>query len=314
MILITGATGFVGRRLISVLASDADLQIRVLLRAGVGADHLPRNVPVHLMMGELSDRDSLLAAMDGVHTIFHLIGTDTRGRHTDLEGVDIASTRALVEAALAARVGRLIYVSRIGADRASAFPMLRAKGEIEDIIRGSGLSYTILRSSVLFGQGDRFTENMAMLIRSFPAYFVPGDGDSTFQPLWVNDLATCLAMSLEDLDLIDAIISLGGPEILTYRRIVMRVMHTIKSSRPIVGVPLLALQGVGWFLDGLFARWPFTERWIELLAANQTADLGMIERHFGFRPSALDVAVLEQYMRGRGYPLALLRYIVTSRW
>lgn len=314
MILVTGATGFVGRKLVAVLAEDAHLQVRVLLRPGGGAERLPRSVPLHLMMGELSDPDSLLAAMDGVHTIFHLIGTDTRGRHANLEAVDVSSTRSVVEAALAARVGRLIYVSRIGADRASAFPILRAKGEIEDIIRASGLGYTIFRSSILFGQGDRFTENLAMLIRSFPAFLVPGDGESTFQPLWVNDLVTCLAMSLEDLDLVDAVVSLGGPEILTYRRIVMRIMHTINSGRPIVGVPLLLLQSIGWFLDGLFARWPFTEQWIQLLAANQTADLGTVERSFGFRPSALDVGLLTRYMKDRRYFFALLRYIFTLRW
>jgi NADH dehydrogenase len=125
--------------------------------------------------------------MDGVHTIFHLVGTDTRGRHARLADGDVAAPRTLVEAALTARVGRIVYVSRIGADRASAYQILRTKGEVEDIIRSSGLAHTVFRTSVLFGKGDRFTEHIAMLARSFPIYFVPGEGDSTFQPLWVDD-------------------------------------------------------------------------------------------------------------------------------
>jgi len=314
MILVTGATGFVGRRLVGALAGEANLKVRVLLRPGSSGDRLPRGIPLNVMMGTLTDPDSLVAAMDGVHTIFHLAATDTRGRHAQLETVDISGTKAIVDAAQAARVGRIIYVSRIGADRGSAFPLLRAKGEIEDLIRSSGLAYTVFRSSVLFGQGDQFSEHIAMLVRAFPTYFVPGDGEATFQPLWVEDLISCLVMSLENLDLIDTTLALGGPEILTYRRIVMRIMHAIRSPRPIIGTPLLIHSATAWFLDGLFARWPFTERWIDLLSSNQTAEVGIVERHFGFRPAALDIGLIDRYMRGRRYGLNLMRYIFTQRW
>ncbi|HEC21323.1 MAG TPA: NAD-dependent epimerase/dehydratase family protein [Chloroflexi bacterium] len=314
MILVTGATGFVGRHLVRRLAGDAGLQVRVLLRPGSDTTRLPRGVPVHAMVGKITDVDSLLAAMDGVHTVFHLVGTETRGRHAQLEDVDIASIHAVVEAGLAARIGRLIYVSRVGADRASAFPVLRAKGEIEDVIRRSGLAYTIFRSSVLFGKGDRFSEHIAMLARAFPVYFVPGDGEMILQPLWVEDLVTCLAMSLEDLSLIDATLSLGGPELLSYRRVVLRVMHAARSRRPIIGLPLLVNQAGAWFLDGLFARWPFTEYWIEMLSTNQTSELGTIERVFGFRPATFDIGLLDRYMENRRYALELLRYIFTQRW
>jgi NADH dehydrogenase len=314
MILVTGATGFVGRHLVASLAGDANLKLRVLLRPGGSAERLPRGIPVHAMMGNIRDPDSLLAAMDGVHTIIHLVGTDTRGRHADLNDIDVASTKAIVEAAQAARVGRIIYVSRVGADRGSAFPILRAKGEIEEIIRSSGIAHTIFRTSVLFGQDDHFSEHIAMLIRAFPVFLVPGDGESTFHPLWVEDLVTCLAMSLEDLDLIDTTISLGGPEILSYRRIAMRIMHALGSPRPIVGVPLLIHKAGAWFLDGLFARWPFTERWIDLISANQTAEMGTIERHFGFRPAALDIGLIDKYMQGKRYGFRLLRYIFSQNW
>lgn len=314
MILITGATGFIGRRLVKRLAGDAQLRVRVLLRPGTRADRLPKGVPIHTMIASLDDPDSLLAAMDGVHTVFHLVGTDTRGRHAGLQTIDVAGTRAIVEAALTARAGRIIYVSRIGADRSSAYPILRAKGEMEEAIKASGLAYTIFRSSVLFGRGDRFSEHIGMLARSFPVFFVPGDGEATFQPLWVDDLVTCLAMSLEDLDLVDSTMSLGGPEILTYRRIVMRIMHVSGSQRPIMGLPLLAHRALGWYLDGLFARWPFNEAWIDLLSSNQTAELGTIERHFGFRPSSLDMGLIDQYMRNRHYALELMRFVLTHRW
>jgi uncharacterized protein YbjT (DUF2867 family) len=314
MILVTGATGFVGRHLVQHLTIDAGLRARVLLRPGSDINRLPRPLTVHTVVGDITDANTLLAALDGIHTVFHLVGTETRGRHARLNDVDVAGAKAVVDAALAANVGRIIYVSRLGAERASAFPVLRAKGEIEDYIRNSGLAYTIFRPGVLFGQGDRFSENIAMLVRAFPFYPVPGDGQTVLQPLWVNDLVTCLVMSLENFDLIDTVVTIGGPEFLTYRRLVMRIMHTINASRPIIGVPVLAHRSLSWFLDGLFARWPLTEQWSEMLSTPQTAEMGAIERLFGFRPTAFDVALLSGYMEHRHYALELLRYVTTRHW
>ncbi len=314
MILVTGATGFVGRSLVRRLAGDAGLRVRVLIRPGRDIDRLPRGVPLHAMIGDLSDPDSLAAAMEGVHTVFHLVGTEMRGRHAQLQTVDIPMAKAVVDAALAAHVGRLITVSRVGADRASAFPVLRAKGEIEDVIRHSGLAYTIFRTGVLFGEHDHFSEHMAMLARSFPVYFVPNDGEQVFQPLWVEDLVTCLAMSLEDLDLIDEVIAVGGPELLSYRRMILRVMYAIGAQCLIVGLPLLIHRAGAWFLDGLFARWPFTEHWVEMLSTPQTTELGTIERHFGFRPASFDIGLIDKYLRSRRHRWEMLRYIFTTRW
>lgn len=314
MILVTGATGFVGRHLVRHLTIDAGLRVRVLLRPGGDVNRLPRPLTVHTMVGEIADPDTLRAAMEGIHTVFHLVGTETRGRHARLDDVDVASAKAVVDAALAARVGRIITVSRLGAERASAFPVLRAKGEIEEYIRNSGLAYTIFRPGVLFGQGDRFSENIAMLLSTLPLYLVPGDGETVFQPLWVNDLAACLVMSLEDFDLIDTIVTIGGPEFLTYRRLLMRIMHTINVNRPIIGVSVLAHRSLAWFLDGLFARWPLTEQWSEMLSTTQTAEMGSIERLFGFRPAAFDVALLSGYMEHRHYALDLAHYVSTRYW
>jgi NADH dehydrogenase len=176
------------------------------------------------------------------------------------------------------------------------------------------LAYTILRTGVLFGEGDCFSEHIAMLARAFPVFFVPHDGEQVLQPLWVDDLVTCLAMSLQDLDLIDEMIAVGGPELLTYRRVVMRVMYAARARRPIVGLPMLLHRAGAWFLDGLFERWPFTEFWVEMLSTNQTAGLGTIERQFGFRPAKFDIGLIDRYLQRPGQQLGLLRYIFSRHW
>lgn len=312
MILVTGATGYIGMHLVRRLSLEPGMRLRVLLRPGQTFPQVPGDAIIHTVSCELEDYASILQAMESAHTVYHLLGTDTRGRHAELDRIDIAGTRIVVEAALEAKVGRFLAVSRIGADRNSAYDLLRTKGEIEDIIKGSGLAYTILRSSLLFGQNDRFTENIAMLLKAFPAYLLPGEGEMILQPLWVEDLVTCLMMALQDIDLIDRTLSLGGPELLTFRRIVMRVMRASNIRRPLLNLPLLVHKGGAWFLDGLFVRWPFTEHWIELLLGSQTAELGNIERRFGFRPAALDVGLIDGYMAERRYLVAFLRYILSA--
>lgn len=314
MILVTGSTGFIGSRLVLRLAGENKLRVRVLLRPGADTKLLPRGIPVYVMTADLDNIAALTTALDGVHTIYHLVGTGMRGRHSQLDEVDIASTRNITEAARKARVGRIIYVSTLGADRASAYPLQKAKGEIEAIIRKSGLAYTIFRSASVFGKGDHFSESLAMLIRSFPFFFVPGEGETVLQPIWVEDLVSCLAMALENIDLIDETISMGGPELLPYRRIVLRLMYSIGVSKPIIGLPLLTHKAGAWFFDGLFARWPFNERWVEMLSTNQTTELGTVERRFGFRPAAFDVPVLRSYMTERKYQRMMLRYILSNDW
>jgi hypothetical protein len=94
----------------------------------------------------------------------------------------------------------------------------------------------------------------------------------------------------------------------------MRVMYAIRHRRPIIGLPLLVHRVAAWYLDGVFERWPINPHWIELLSTAQSAELGIIERVFGFRPAACDIGLIDKYMHGRRYRGEFLRYISTRRW
>jgi NADH dehydrogenase len=312
MILITGATGFVGRSMLARLAKH-DVKVRILLSTKSDPEKLPQ-VPFEAAVGDITDAATLDEALKDVHTVIHLVGTETRGRHARLDDIDLEGTKQLIEACKKARIGRLIAVSRPAASRASAYRIKQVKGEIEEAIRSSGLAYTIFQCAVLYGKGDRFSEHIAMMAKVLPVYPLPGDGESVLQPLWVEDLVTCITISLESLDLIDEVVPVGGPELLTYRRIVMRVMFAVGARKPLVSIPFLVLRYGAWFLDGLFARWPITEMWAELLATNQTTELGNIERLFGFRPAAFDIGVIDHYLQQRGYWRRFLRYIFSVNW
>ena len=121
MILVTGSTGFVGRALLPRLAQTGHAT-RVLLRPSRHTPRLPKGIPVQVAISALDDERGLRTALVGVDTLIHLAGAEWHGQKGDLLGVDAQGTRALVEAAQAAGVSRLLYLSHLGADRASTPP------------------------------------------------------------------------------------------------------------------------------------------------------------------------------------------------
>ena len=139
MILVTGGTGFIGKALIRHLV-ELGHPVRTLIRPAQRTPNLPRGVPVNVAVSSLSDERGLRAAMVGVDTIYHLAGGEWRGPRASLLEIDIQGTRAVVQAAEDAGVQRIFYVSHLGADRASAYPVLKAKGIAEEFIRRSSLS------------------------------------------------------------------------------------------------------------------------------------------------------------------------------
>ncbi|MDW8226762.1 MAG: NAD(P)H-binding protein, partial [Anaerolineales bacterium] len=190
-ILVTGATGFVGRALTRSLVS-AGHRVRILLRPSPRSPDLPRGVPVEVAVTSLRDPRGLRAALHGVQVVYHLASGEAGGGRGDLQTIDIEGTRNLVEAASDAHIERIFYLSHLDANPASAFPVLKAKGIAEEFIRHSGLAYTIMRASILFGLGDTFTSGLAMLTAISPGVlFLPGGGRTLVQPLWVEDLAVC---------------------------------------------------------------------------------------------------------------------------
>jgi len=310
MILITGATGLVGRELVVQLAA-ADWPVRVYSPPRRGG-RPPRVVwpqGVETVVGSLDDEQTLHQAMQGVHTVFHLASAQWWGSRQDLERVDVQGTRNLVVAARAARIGRLYCLSQLGAEPSSAYTLMRVKGQVETLVRNSGIAYTLLRCGVIFGPEDRFVNGIAMLLRSNPLLFLqPGDGRSLLHPLYVTDLVKALANSLENVDLVDRTIEIGGAEYVTYNEMIRTVMRVTGAKRMIVGVPPYALRNLNGTVNRLVRRWPMTPQWFDILASDRTAKLGNLYDYCGVRPVRFEDTVLT-YMPRRHYLAELLRFM-----
>ncbi len=306
MILVTGASGFVGRHLIPALV-EAGWPVRALVPPHRRRMSWPDGVEV--TVGRVGDAAALHQAMQRVHTVFHLASAQWWGGRRDLERVDVEGTRNVIAAARAARIGRFYLLSHLGAEPSSAYPLLRVKGQVEALVRHSGLPYTIMRCGVLFGPEDRFVNNLAMLLRTNPLFFFqPGQGESLLHPLYIGDLVQALLNSLERIALVDATVEIGGAEYLTFNEMVRTVMRVSRAKRLIVSVPPYALRGVTRTVRRVLPRWPLSLQWFDLLSSNRTTKLGNLFDYCDVRPVRFEDTLLT-YMPGRHYGLELLRFV-----
>jgi NADH dehydrogenase len=284
MILVTGGTGFVGQVLIRHLVSMG-FQVRTLLRPSSDSPKLPRGVAVEAVICGLKDERGLRAALKGVDVVFHLAGAERRGSQADLMGVDIEGTRTIASVAADAGVERFLYLSHLGADRASAYAVLKSKAIAESYITKSGVPYTIFRSAALFGPGDQFTTELARMLRISPGIFLlPGDGGTLIQPLWVEDLVTCLTLAMEDPSMAGQIFAVGGPEYLSFRQIVDILMAITRTRRWVVQISPAYLRILSVLFENTFKNFPLSIFWQDYLAADRTCDLDTLPRLFGLMP------------------------------
>lgn len=302
MILVTGATGFIGRALVRQL-SDTGQEVRVLLRPSPRSPRLPKGVPVEVSVVSLNDARGVRAALRGVDQIIHLASAASLGRRGSLLVTDIEGTRTLAQAALDAGIERLMYLSHVGADRASAFPIHKAKGIAEEHIRRSGVPYTILRSTTVFGPEDGFTNNIATTLRRVPFLFpIPGEGRILLQPLWVEDLVTALIWSMQNPDTLNQTYEIGGGEYFTFRQIVETIMTVTHTRRTFLPLPIPYMRALFVMLDPFIPRANISSYWLDYIAVNRTCPVENLPRAFGLMPARfayrLDYLVREPWYAG----------------
>jgi uncharacterized protein YbjT (DUF2867 family) len=171
-----------------------------------------------------------------------------KGENTQPQAVE--NTRKLVQAAKAAGVKRIVHISIANPSADSNLPYYWGKAANEKAVMESGLSYAILRPTVLVGQEDILINNIAFLLRRFPFFFIPGDGTYGIQPVYVEDLAELAVEGVyhKDSYVIDAV----GPDAYTFKEFVQLIGEKIGSPRPLISVPprlaLLAAQFLSLFV------------------------------------------------------------------
>lgn len=308
MILIVGATNFVGRAVARRLGAEGR-EFRCLLQPAPRVQQLPSGLSFSTVSANLTDAAALREAMEDVTTVIHLTREEDRLEERALQA-HAEGTANLVEAAQSAGVSRFIYLSRLGATPASAYPLFRIKGESEIIVDESGVDYTTLRAAVVYGADDFFTTRVVMLAKMIPLVLpIPDVGMARFQPLWVEDLARCIVATVDRPDLINKTVALGGPEHYSVEQMIHRILEAAGMRRYLLHVTMPLMRAGSGFLASFLARNPAPTWWLNLAAVGSATELGAITKHFNFEPRTL-VEGLGYLRRARPWRRDFIRYIL----
>lgn len=287
MILVTGATGFVGRRVANLLRAEGH-QVRCLVRDPGRAGELQR-LGCELSVGSVEDATAVRAAAEGCDVVVHLVSI-IAGQPGDFERVMVGGTRAVVDAASAAGARRFVLMSALGTSEASKelVPYFHAKWTMERMVRDSGLEHVILRPSFVFGPGGGAIAQFSRIVRYAPAIPVVGSGARRIQPVDVDDVARCVAAAVHVPGAANRTFELGGPDIVTWNELWQRLAAAMGKRRPLVHLPVSLVRVQAALLEHL-PHPPVTRDQLTMLeAGDNICDPSEAVRVFGLTLTPLD--------------------------
>ncbi|MBA3613799.1 MAG: SDR family oxidoreductase [Nitrospirales bacterium] len=235
MILLTGATGYVGGRLLGRLEQEGR-QVRCLVRR---PEHLISRVGsgVEVVAGDVLDQDSLTRGMHNVEAAYYLV--HSMGASGSFEEADRRAARNFGEAARAAGLTRLIYLGGLGDDRESLSPHLRSRHEVGEVLRNSGVPVMELRASIVLGSGSLSFEMIRALVERLPVMLTPSWVRVPAQPIGIDDVLAYLYAAL-DVPLPESrIVEIGGDDVVSYGDLMQEYARQRGLRRLMIPVPLL---------------------------------------------------------------------------
>jgi uncharacterized protein YbjT (DUF2867 family) len=302
-VLVTGGSGFVGSHVVPELL-EAGHRVVALVRSPGAGDAVLRRLPaalaagVELRTGDVLEPATLPAALAGVDAVVHLVALarDWNGGK-DLLRVNLGGTRTLVAGMQDAGVRRLVHLGAMGVVDREDLHYATSKARAEAVVRASGLDWTILKPSLLFGSGDGFFNIVAGLVRMpVPLVPVPGNGKSLFQPIHAGDVARCARLALERPATIGQAFELGGPRTWTYREITGEVARALGKRRVIVPLPVPLIRLAAGTMEALHLRFfPVATDQLRQLALDNIGPLDGVLGAFGFVPRRMEGELL--YLR-----------------
>lgn len=284
-VLVTGGSGFIGRRVVAAL-SEAGMTVRVLVHRNLPEGGLPDGVET--VEGDILDPESLARVCDGVGAVVHLVAVVRESGDRTFHRVNVEGVRNMLAAASAAGVERFVYASTIGATSDPEIPYLHSRWTAEQDVANSGLDHTIVRFSVGFGTGDEFFNVLAAQAKLSPLVPVAGTGNNRFQPIAAEDAAQCLLEALRRDDMVGRTVEAGGPSHYTYNELVDLIAETLEVKIVKVHVPLPLMRPAVALMEALAPRPPVTAEQLKMIAIDNVTDADAVERDFGFAPQPLE--------------------------
>ncbi len=236
-IFLTGATGFIGSRLLPLLATGPGVEVVCLARGGGPAD---APMGARFVRGDLERPETYEAELAGVDCVVHAAARTGKAKAAEFERANADATGDLIERARAAGVQRFLFVSTIAVtypDK-SAYPYARAKETAEELVRAAGIPFAIVRPTIVLGGDSAQADNLGKLARA-PFLPVFGDGLIRVQPVHVRDVAEYLAALVHAGRFDGQTVDLGGPDVLSIEDLLRRMRVAARGSAgPVLHLPL----------------------------------------------------------------------------
>jgi NADH dehydrogenase len=294
-VCIVGGSGFVGRSVADHLCARG-LRVRVLTRSRPRAMRIAVLPTAEIEVVNPHDATALTRAFENMDAVVNLVGILNEGGGRTFRGAHVELPRRVVQACHAAGVQHLLHMSALGASPNGPSMYQRTKAEGEGAIRATAgiLPVTFFRPSVIFGEGDRFLNLFATLVRLMPVIGL-ARADARIQPIWIEDVARCFADALGNPRCFGKTFELAGPKVYTLGELVRFVADTLGRRRAIVGLPapLGYLQALT--LEMLPGKLMTRDSLRSLSVDNVCAK--PFPEEFAFRPAPLE-SVVPEYLAG----------------
>ncbi len=291
---VFGGTGFVGRGVVRALR-DAGVEIRSVARGQRATG--PPEPGVELVLADITEPVTLPPVLEGVSTLVHCVGIIRERGPTLFERVHAEGTRHLVEAAKAAGVRRIVYISALGTRPDAPARYHTTKWEAEEAIRGSGLEYAIFRPSIVFGPDDEFVNEFAKISRIPPFFPIIGPGTSKFQPVSLDDLAAAITGAVRTPGPLAALYEVGSGDTLSLNEIVYSILRLLGRRRWLIHIPTPVARIQAFFLEHLLPRPPFTREQVRMLGEdNICREPNALPELLGREPVGFEEGI-ERYLR-----------------
>ena len=239
-VLVTGATGFIGRRLVPLLVQRGH-EVRAMTRRPDG--YRGPGTPV---AGDVADPASLRRALDGCTAAYYLVHSLDA---PDFVRRDAEAAGAFGTAAADAGVERIVYLGGLGDDRDELSAHLRSRRQVEGLLGAGGVPVTTLRAGIVIGHGGISWELLRQLVVHLPVMVTPRWVSTRCQPIAVDDVMGYLGGALEQPGTAGGSYDIGGPDILTYAQMMHRVAEQLHLKRVLVPVPLLTPRLSSYWLS-----------------------------------------------------------------
>lgn len=292
-IAVLGGTGFVGGHLVRrLLAQNHQLTLLTNKRAL----DLSLSDRYATVSGRLENYETLKAAVTGAEVVYHLIGLIAETKSKTFKRTVVEGTTKLVRACRECGVKKIIYLSAIGTEQNALTRYHQTKFAAEQTIINSGIDYTILRASLVFGEGDGFVSMLTRMIKSSPITPVIGDGRYQFQPVYIDDLIEALNQSATNTAAKNQTIEIVGPERLEYVQILNILKARLGKKRVNLHLPFMFMKFIAGTLEQFVKPAPLTRDQLLMMRQGNIGDPTMMKRIFNIEPRSFESG-LDEYLR-----------------